>query len=149
MNSQATIIIRRSSEWMNRARSFKVLIDGNETGRIANGGTEEYRVEPGKHKVYCKIDWCSSREYEMELKEGESVRLFVRSGMKYYWHLALPVIFLFSLYLYYTIQDSKKPMWLLYAMIGLGLPAAGYFLYYTLISKKDYLLLTKEENTVH
>lgn len=149
MNNQATIIIRRSSEWMNRARSFKVLIDGNETGRIGNGATETYKAEPGKHKVMCKIDWCSSREFETELKEGETVQLYVRSGMKYYWHLALPVIFLFSLYLYYTIQDSKKPMWLLYAMIGLGLPASGYFLYYTVISKKDYLLLTKDENPVH
>jgi hypothetical protein len=145
MENKSVIALRRSSEWMNKARSFKVFIDGNEAGRISNGATEEYAVSPGTHKVICKIDWCSCREMEVTVKEGEKVYLHIRSGMKYYWHFSIPLLTLVSIYLYHSLQRLPKPLWLMYALIVVALPAACYFLYYSLISRKDYLLLSKDD----
>ena len=145
MTQSTSIAIRRSSEYMNRARGFKVMIDGNEVGRIRNGASEEYAVSPGVHKVICKIDWCSSHEMEVDVKEGEKTYLHVRSGMKYYWHFTIPLITMVSIYLYYNLQHIQKPKWLLFAFIGVGIPAACYFLYYTVVNRKDYLLLTKDD----
>lgn len=147
MDNQARIIIRRSSEWLNRLRGFRVMIDGQEAGRISNGATEEFKVAPGAHKIFCKIDWCSSRGYEVNLQAGETSYLFVRSGMKYYWQAAIPVIIMLALNLCYSLQDIRKPEWLLFGMIGLGLPVAGYFLYYTVFSRKDYLQLAADQKS--
>jgi len=45
------IILNRKNEWRNRARGFKVWIDGKEVGTIADGGSEAYPVEPGTYKL--------------------------------------------------------------------------------------------------
>ncbi len=69
------IIINRKSEWINRARGYKILIDGTEVRKLANGGSEEFIVAPGIDKVQCKTNWCSSPELELELKEGDTKSL--------------------------------------------------------------------------
>ena len=145
METNTFIALRRTSEWMNKARSFKVFIDGNEAGRISNGASEEYAVSPGMHKVVCKIDWCSSGEMEVDIKKDEKAYLHVRSGMKYYWLFSVPLLVLAIVYLYHSLQHIPKPLWLMYALIIVGVPAACYFLYYSLINRKAYLLLSKDD----
>ncbi|WP_315816908.1 hypothetical protein [Paraflavitalea speifideaquila] len=67
MEKMTKIILTRKGEWLNRARSYKVLIDEQKTGIIKNDGTEEYVVEPGKHSIRCTIDWCSSPVLQLEV----------------------------------------------------------------------------------
>ncbi len=147
MEAQSRIVLRRSSEWINRLRSFKVIIDGQQLGSIANGATSDFRLSPGKHLVQCKVDWCGSRAFEVDLKEGENAYLLVKNGMKYYMQIVLPLFVLIGLNLYFSFSGTPKPAWFNYLLIAVALPSLAYILYYTLISRNDYLQITKDEKT--
>lgn len=60
------LIISRKKEWQNRARKYKIYIDGEQKDIIENGKIKEMDLEPGKHQVQLKIDWCSSPEMEFD-----------------------------------------------------------------------------------
>lgn len=142
------IILNRKNEWRNRARGFKVWIDGKEAGTIADGGSEEYAVEPGKHKLQCKIDWCSSPELELTLKEGEALFVQVGSGMKYYsLFTALMVLVLLSGPMIKYLQ-LKVPEGFTYLQLAVLVPFLLYYLYYLTIGRKRYLLLKEDATNV-
>ncbi|MFP4025678.1 MAG: hypothetical protein ACLFVR_14240, partial [Thiohalospira sp.] len=61
------LIISRRKEWQNRGRKFGVYIDGEKVDVIENGAIKEMELEPGKHTLKFKIDWCSSPEKEIEV----------------------------------------------------------------------------------
>jgi hypothetical protein len=148
METQSRIVLTRSSEWMNRARSFKVLINGQQTGTIGNGASESFAVSPGSHKVSCKVDWCSSREFDINLQPGETAYLRVQSGMKYYWQFVLPMIIVLFINAYLIFTGKERPFWF-NILIGLTcLPGAGYILYYTAINRKEYLLLKYDDKSL-
>lgn len=72
----AKIIVRRSKAWwQDRARKYVVLINGKEVANVPNGGQLELPVEPGTHTVRMKIDWCGSREFNVDVGAEESVTL--------------------------------------------------------------------------
>lgn len=142
------IIINRKSEWRNRARGFRLLLDGKEVGKIANDASEEYPVEPGVHTLQCKIDWCSSPELEVTVKEGETRFIQTGSGMKYYnVFTALIILVLLSgpiiKYLHIAIPDGFT-YWQL-AVLG---PFLLYILYYMTIGRNRYLILKEDTKNV-
>lgn len=140
------IIINRKSEWRNRAFGFRVLIDGKEVGMIANGGSEEYPIDPGVHKLQCKIDWGSSPELELTLAEGETRFVQVGSGMKYYsLFTVLMILVLLSgpviRYLHLSVPEDFT-----YLQLAILVPFLLYCVYYLSIGRGSYLLL-KEDTT--
>lgn len=140
------IILNRKNEWRNRARGFKVWIDGKEVGTIADGGSEAYPVEPGTHKLLCKIDWCSSPELELTVQEGETRFVQVGSGMKYYsLFTALMVLVLLSGPVIKYLQ-LKVPEEFTYLQLGVLVPFLLYYLYYLSFGRNRYLQL-KEDGT--
>jgi hypothetical protein len=54
----ATIIINRTSEYLNLMRNYGIYIDGKKIDTIANGETKEFNISVGHHSLYTKIDWC-------------------------------------------------------------------------------------------
>jgi hypothetical protein len=59
----AVLRVRRElSPWQDRARKYKVLVDDEHVGSVANGDTFEVAVAPGPHTLRLKIDWKGSRE---------------------------------------------------------------------------------------
>ncbi len=69
----ATIKIRRSSEYINKMRAIKILVDGKEIGSIADGETKEFTTAEGQHKIEAKIDWCGSPELSFNIKDIKTV----------------------------------------------------------------------------
>ena len=135
------IIINRKSEFINRARGFRIFIDGKETGKLSNGGTEEIIVEPGPHILHCKIDWCSSPERNFEIKEGETKFFMARSGMKYY---SVGVVVLLASFLsgpLLKLLNIPRPENLSMIQFLLLLPLLFYMLYYLTIGRKKYISL--------
>jgi hypothetical protein len=55
-------------------RSYRVIIDGREVGRLRRRQEGRYQVEPGHHEITIRIDWCSSDTLGVELGEQETVR---------------------------------------------------------------------------
>jgi hypothetical protein len=71
-------IERRAGGYTDRARAYKVLVDGSEVGRIKAGESYGADVAPGHHEVQIAIDWARSPVVELDLAEGESARLFCK-----------------------------------------------------------------------
>lgn len=138
------IILNRKNEWRNRARGFKVWIDGKEAGTIADGGSEAFPVEPGTHKLQCKIDWCSSTELELTVQEGETRFVQVGSGMKYYsLFTTLMILVLLSGPVIKYLQ-LKVPEEFTYLQLAVLVPFLLYYLYYLSFGRNRYLQLKED-----
>jgi hypothetical protein len=149
MESKAKIILTRSSEWMNRARGYRVFIDGIEKGKIKNGISEEFVLEPGQHFIQCKIDWCSSHVFSLDLKPDEISYIRVKSGMKYYWPLLILLFVGLMLNLYFSVSLIKpKPSWASYLQIACVFPCLIYIIYNLSFGSKEYLLLEEDVENV-
>lgn len=67
----AAISIRRSTEWLGRARGYSVIINGKLAGKVRSGQREIYPLPPGTYRVMIKMDWYSSPEYSVTVAPGE------------------------------------------------------------------------------
>ena len=63
------IRIKRESEFRDRLRAYKVVLDGNVVGEINNGQQLELKVTPGKHRLQLKIDWGWSNIVDFEMND--------------------------------------------------------------------------------
>ena len=134
------IIINRTSEYNNRLRDFKIYINDNLIGEIANGETKQFDIEPGKHKLIAKIDWCSSQVFEFETIANEDKTIEV-SGFKY-GNIIIPIII--SLLILHFIGKqifNINTMLLVPAILGTTYP-----LYYITFGKNRYLRLFEKTN---
>jgi hypothetical protein len=64
------IVRRRAAWWQDRMRDYIVLVDGSERGRVGNDAEVRVHVEPGRHRVQLKIDWCGSPVVDVDVPEG-------------------------------------------------------------------------------
>lgn len=147
MENKTKLVLTRKSEMLNALRGYGVYIDGEKRGKIGNGDTEEYEVTPGKHVLSCKIDWCGSRDHTFEVNEGEVAYLQVRNGARHFFYFFIPGIALYIAYKF-VYAPGERPQYLLYALIFVGLAYLAYMLYYTVISRKDYLAIEKDTTTL-
>lgn len=144
----AKIILSRKNEFMNRARAFKVFIDGEEVGKIGNNKVEEFDIVAGSHTILCKIDWCSSEVYTIQAKEDDTIYLQVKSGMKYF--LPMYIIFLGWLASGLVIKHKRELLGDAYPWVQwivLGVPFL-YMLYYFTLGRKKYLVIDKDKTNV-
>ena len=132
-------------------RNYRVFINGKEADTIRNGATAEYLVEPGANAIECKVNWCGSRLFSANVKQGENIYLRVRNGMKFYNLLTLLMmagIFLLFFYRRSSVFYPDKLSWAMPVTLLLVIPAALYSLYYITIGRKDYLVVEKDTKNV-
>ncbi|MBE6712337.1 MAG: hypothetical protein E7580_02320 [Ruminococcaceae bacterium] len=67
------ILKRENAPWTDKARAYKVFIDGAFAGKILDGETKEFVLADGPHSLKLKIDWCSSKTQKFEIRNGETV----------------------------------------------------------------------------
>ncbi len=131
----ATIKLQRTSEYNNRMRDYKILIDGLQVGTIANGETKEFTTTVGQHSVTAKIDWCSSPEISINTDDNEIKNLKVGGFKNGNWLMpiaggiiALHFILKITVDIEYTIV--------------LVIPVFILLVYYLTLGRKNYLTLT-------
>jgi hypothetical protein len=147
MEKSNKIILNRPSQWLNRTRSIKVLIDAVEVGTIKNGSSEEFVIGSGQHSIQCRIAWYCSPVINVNLNRNEIEYLVVKNGMKYYWPLFLMMLVGIFINLFYLRFQPERPLSASFMQLVLILPALIYLLYYMTIGRKNYLVLeTDEEN---
>ncbi|MDX1363129.1 MAG: hypothetical protein R3243_02890 [Arenibacter latericius] len=134
----AKIIIERKSEWNNKARDFEIYLDGEKVGAIRDGNTLEIEVEPGRHQLIAKIDWCRSNVLEIELNENKS-KVIALSGFKY-GAIIMPV--LLGIILAYLISKYAFNVELNFLLI---LTSIGFLypLYFITFGKNNYLVINE------
>lgn len=70
----AKLIIERESAYADSLRSYKVAVDGKVVGRVADGQTQSFDIEPGEHVIRLWADWGRSPKIPFMAHEGEEVR---------------------------------------------------------------------------
>lgn len=68
----AKLIITRNSEFFNRARDYRICLNGEEIGKIASGKTKEFDIPEGTNTLKAKIDWCGSQDFRINLNKDET-----------------------------------------------------------------------------
>ena len=69
------IIKRKKAFWQDRARKYIIQVDDKEVASVSNGAAVEIEVEPGKHAVQMKIDWCNSQKFDVDVGAEQTVTL--------------------------------------------------------------------------
>ena len=132
----ATIILNRTSEYVNRLRNYGVYIDGKKVGTIANGDTKEFNVSPGQQSIVTKIDWCSSQTVTFDIGNDE-VKNFKVGGFKNAkWLMPTALI---VIVLSYIVNLKYGFEYLFYLVV----PAFLLLVYYMTVGRKRYLTLTE------
>jgi hypothetical protein len=67
---------RRSRGYVDRARKYKLMLDGVEVGRLKHGETLAVEAAPGRHRMHLAIDWCRSRFLDIDMAENDLVQVF-------------------------------------------------------------------------
>jgi hypothetical protein len=66
----AQIIFHRGTGWVDRARAYKIVIDGEECGRLKRNSSLKVEIPAGPHEITAKIDWCGGNVIFVDAKEG-------------------------------------------------------------------------------
>jgi hypothetical protein len=64
--------------YVDRWRSYEVIVNGKPRGELGRGEATMIEVDPGEVEMYMKIDWCRSRILRMTLDPGAEIRLLCR-----------------------------------------------------------------------
>jgi hypothetical protein len=68
-------VTRRKGGWRDRARRYRILIDGEEHAAIGPGDTATVELPVGTHSVMAQIDWMTSPELPVLIRGGETIEL--------------------------------------------------------------------------
>ena len=132
----ASIIINRTSEYLNRLRNCDVYIDGKKVDTISNGETKEFNISAGQHSILIKIDWCSSQTLLVDINDNETKSFKVGGFKNGKWLIPAALVILGSIasrlfdfnYLFYLI-----------------IPFFLSMVYYMTLGRKQYLTLKENE----
>jgi hypothetical protein len=66
-------IARRANAYQDRARAYKVMLDGEEVGRVKRGESVSFDAAPGAHQLQMKIDWATSEPVDIQVAPGQDL----------------------------------------------------------------------------
>jgi hypothetical protein len=75
---EGRITVARGGAYVDKARAYKVMLDGTEVGRVKDGKTESFSVPAGAHELNLKVDWATSPTMRFDVAPGEEVRFACR-----------------------------------------------------------------------
>lgn len=130
----ATIRLKRTSEYNNRMRDYKIFIDRQQVGTIANGETKDFPTTVGQHIVTAKVDWCSSPDISVDINDNQTKNLKV-GGFKY-GQILMPVG-LGLIVLHFILSKFADFDYTIFLVAPLFL----LMVYYLTIGRKKYLTL--------
>ncbi len=131
-----TIKIQRTNQYINGARDYKIYIDGQKVGTIANGELKQFETTAGEHTVVAKIDWCKSPERLLVIKEGETKEMSVGGFKNSSWIMRIAGGLIAVHFILKATMDVN---------FGLVLVIPAFLLigYYITIGRTKYLSLTE------
>lgn len=127
----------RPSTFYNKYRDYRLFVDGVQVGKIGNGDVASFPVAPGKHTLSAKVDWCGSKDFTIDIKEGETKSLTLRTFK--YGNLLMPM-----LWGAIVLHIILSRFWGINYGIALVLPGFLMLIYYLTIGRKQYLRILDE-----
>ncbi len=81
MAAAATLLVSRPrKDRRDLLRTYWLEVDGTRVARIHRGQQIEIPIAAGRHVVRATIDWSGSQPLDVDLAEGDTVRLKVECG---------------------------------------------------------------------
>ncbi|MEH7440615.1 hypothetical protein V7182_24500 [Neobacillus drentensis] len=80
--NKCVIHLKRTSQYVNRLRKFKVYLNNEYAGDIGNGEEIVLPVEKGCYQIYVQVDWVKSEIYKFNIETGKEVHLLCGSPLK-------------------------------------------------------------------
>lgn len=72
MVGTGTLRLRRDQQpWTDKLQRYKVVLDGEQSGKIAAGQTVEIPVMAGTHRLQLRIDWTGSPTVAFTVTDGQ------------------------------------------------------------------------------
>ena len=76
------IEIWRENQFKDALRAYQIELDEKIIGEVRKGETISLDIEPGKHHLRLKIDWCSSPGVDFEIHTGQTVKFSCGNNLK-------------------------------------------------------------------
>jgi hypothetical protein len=128
------IRITRTSEYINCLRNYRIFLDDEFAGTIANGATRELEVSSGSHKLVLKIDWCSSPALHFEADHYNTLEFETGCFSGRYFLTPLMLLLFIACAEVCRVMDNP------YSFLAV-IPVFVIFGYYVTIGRKRYLKL--------
>lgn len=80
--ARGTLNLVRPTQWCDRLRNYRILVDGEEVGRLAAGAELRVELPEGEHEVVAKIDWARSNRLPLLIRAGEETELEVGANAR-------------------------------------------------------------------
>jgi hypothetical protein len=74
------VVARDRHAWRDRARSYRIVVDGEPVASIKRGQRVEVPVTEGHHQVLARINWGASAAVDVDLRPGGKVELRCGTG---------------------------------------------------------------------
>jgi hypothetical protein len=78
--SSSIVVSRDRRGWRDRARTYGVVIDGEQVAKIKRGQRIELPIASGRHEILMRINWGNSESIQLDVLPGESIQLFCATG---------------------------------------------------------------------
>jgi hypothetical protein len=77
----ATIVIsRKRGGYRDWFRSYAIMVDSKTISKIKRGQRVELSVSHGRHELFLKIAWCTSRPITFDAQPGAVIEFFCEPG---------------------------------------------------------------------
>ncbi len=102
-----TLTIQRPYRWLDKARRYRIFLDGADIGRIGTGGVIRQEITSGLHVIEAKIDWCGSEPLRFSAQSEDMVAV-VRSGL-HGWRVLSGLFYVFFMRRKYLTVELVEP----------------------------------------
>ncbi|RYG41117.1 MAG: hypothetical protein EOO01_25845, partial [Chitinophagaceae bacterium] len=127
------VVVKRPKERVSLFRHYKIYINDDLRGEIANNSTKEFDLPVGEHTLYFRIDWLRSKKIVVHLDEKQTtlVDISFHKSLDKFFHPAL-IISLAAIFLIEPFYDLG------FLWIVLLAPSFLVMLYILIIRKDLY-----------
>lgn len=74
---QANFVVSRPDRWYGKFSASSVLLDSAKIGKVKNGETVAFEVQPGSHYVQCRLGFLKSGPAQIQFHQGQTTRLII------------------------------------------------------------------------
>jgi hypothetical protein len=137
-------------------KGFNVFIDGKDEGKVPFDEAKTVELIEGDHQVYAKINWCSSKVFNINIKANETKEIELGlnnppTKTQFFIAIIFAIIFIGGLSLGKLIQlelitDIAACSLYVYALYSLLILRNRSALYGITFGRKDYLYLKELGN---
>ena len=72
--ADATLVLARPKAYVDKVRAYKIMLDGQEIGRIKEGSEESLTIPAGSHELQLKIDFAMSQVTRFDAADGQVIK---------------------------------------------------------------------------